>query len=104
MNRFVRIAGTVLLASVMAGTMSGAWAQAGKGGGNGREMRNPDARQSPPRQSDADRRHERELSPEERERLRSDIREHGRDVYRDRDRDRNRDGDRRPRRVDRTPR
>jgi len=37
------------------------------------------------RMADEDRRHGR-LSPEERQQLRRDIREHGRDVYRDRPR------------------
>ncbi len=102
MNRFVRIAGAVLLALAMLSATSGAWAQAGKG--NGRGFRNPDARPSVPRQADADRRRDRELSQEDRDQLRRDIRDHGRDVYRDRDRDRDRDSDRRPRRGNRAPR
>lgn len=100
MNRFSRIAATVLLALMMSGVMSGASAQGGNG--NGRGSRDPDARPSPPRQADVDRRRRQELTPEEREQLRRDIREHGRDVYRDRDR--NRAGEGRSRRQDRPQR
>jgi hypothetical protein len=102
MNRFIRIAGTVLLALAMSSAMSGAWAQAGKG--NGRGDRNPDDRQSSPRQPDANRNRHHELSKEEREQLRRDIRNHGHDVYRDRDRSRGGEGNRRPGRANRSPR
>ena len=97
MNRFILFVGTVLLALAM----SGAWAQPGKG--NGRGGRDADARQDRSERRDDALRRGRDLSPEERERLRRDIREYGRDVYRDRDRDReaNRDRDRGPRRTER---
>jgi hypothetical protein len=99
-KRFVRIAGTVLLALAMSSAMSGAWAQPGKA--NGRAARDQDTRQSVQRNGDADRRGS-ELSKEDRERLRRDIREYGNDVYRDRDRnhDRNRKDDSRARRPER---
>lgn len=94
MNRFVRIAGTALVACAMSVAVSAAWAQPGKA--NGRGNRDADTRQSGSRQTDAERQRERGMSKEDREQLRRDIRDHGRDVYQDRDGGRDRDS--RPRR------
>ncbi len=102
MNRFVRVAGTVLLALTISGVTADAWAQGGNG--NGRGSRDPDTRQAQPRQPDADRKRDSRLSKEDRDQLRRDIRDHGQDVYRDRDRDRKGNGDRRQGRGDRSSR
>jgi len=97
-NRFVRIAGAVLIAFAMSSAVSGAWAQAGKGNGRGSDR---DARPPQQRNGDANRGRDSDWSKEDREQLRRDIRDYGRDVYRDRDRDRGRGDDSRTRRTER---
>jgi hypothetical protein len=81
---------------------SGAWAQVGKG--NGRADRDQDTRQSTPRDQDPQRGDGRQWSQQDRDQLRRDIRDYGRDVYGDRDRGRARDQDRRPQRPERSRR
>jgi hypothetical protein len=101
-QRLLRIGGTAVLAATLAGAMSAAWAQPGRGGDRGPGERGPQQTQPGEmgRRGDMQgmqgmqgmhdreqmrRGMARELSPEEREQLRRDIRDHGRDVYGDRD-------------------
>jgi hypothetical protein len=98
MNRILGIVGAVALALTLAGAMSAAVAQPSKSGE--RSMRDP-AMQEWPRQGGMGRddnmrgrgremrqgemmgRGPHHMSPEERQQLRQDIRNHGRDVYGD---------------------
>jgi hypothetical protein len=97
-NRIAPVVGMVLIAL----TTSGAWAQAGKG--DGRATRDQDTRQPMQRDQDAQRGDGKQWSQQDRDQLRRDIRDYGRDVYGDRDRGRNRDPDRRSQRPDRSRR
>jgi len=97
-QRIVRIAGAALLALALCGAALDASAQPGRDGGRGnrddgaRQLQRERAeameqrRQQMMRERGEMRRGMHELSPEERQQLRRDIRDHGRDVYGDRDR------------------
>jgi hypothetical protein len=98
-QRILRIAGTVLLAVTLTGAMSAAWAQPGRNGDRRPGDRGPQQMQPGEMGRRGDMRDMRDMrdreqmrggmyrqmSPEEREQLRRDIRDHGRDVYGDRD-------------------
>lgn len=98
MKRILSIAGALALALALAGAMSAASAQPGKSGE--RDMRDPAAQEMPrqggmgrqsgmrgrdmrPGEDMQMRRGPHHMSPEERQQLRQDIRNHGRDVYGD---------------------
>jgi hypothetical protein len=97
-NRCALVVGTVLIALAT----SGAWAQAGKG--SGRAERDQDTRQPVQSDQNTQRGDGRQWSQQDRDQLRRDIREYGRDVYGDRDRGSNRAPDRRPQRSERSRR
>lgn len=81
---------------------SGAWAQTGKG--NGRMDREREPRQTWQQDQGQDRNGGRQWTQQDRDQLRRDIRDYGRDVYGDRDRGGNRNSDRRPQGQERTRR
>jgi hypothetical protein len=97
-NRFAAVVGAVLIALAT----TGAWAQAGKG--SGPKDRDQDTSQPTPRDQDPQRGDGRQWSQQDRDQLRRDIRDYGRDVYGDRDRGRNRDPNGRPQRPERSRR
>ncbi|MCC6610649.1 MAG: hypothetical protein IT515_13375 [Burkholderiales bacterium] len=98
-QRVLRTAGAAALALVLAGAMTAASAQSGRNGDRGSGDRGPQQVQPGDMSRRGDMRGTRDtpdrgqigggtyrqLSPEEREQLRRDIRDHGRDVYGDRE-------------------
>jgi hypothetical protein len=97
-SRFAAVVGAVLVALAT----SGAWAQAGKG--DGRADRDQDTRQPVQGDQGPQRGDGRQWSQQDRDQLRRDIRDYGRDVYGDRDRGKNRDPASRPQRPERSRR